>query len=195
MEKVSIGASNNFCPQPVFLFGTAKEDGSPNFGMFTWAGYCWDAEFCFMAAVEAGTMTSDRIRASKMFSANLVTEPLLPLADYFGNVSGHTPGKMDVPAEVERGRVLDVPVLKDSPWVFELEVKQTVPLDGNDIFICKIRNVLAAKELTDESINVDERVKIAAPVIWFGANPYYAVNPAKLGEAGEWKDLFKKAVS
>lgn len=174
------------------MYGTNKENGAPNFGTFTWFSYCWDSELCVMASVGGGKLTIDRIRAAKMFSANLVTESLLPLADYLGNNEGYKSNKMDIPIEIERGAVLDVPVLKNSPWIFELEVKQSVPLDGNEIFICKIRNVLAAKELTDESKSVEERIKSSAPVIWFGAGPYFPVNPIALGQAGDWKDSFKK---
>ena len=81
-----------------------------------------------MASIGNGKMTIDRIRAEKVFSANLVTEPLLPLADYLGNNAGYTQGKMDIPIETGRGAVLDVPVLVNSPWVYELEVKQSIPL-------------------------------------------------------------------
>lgn len=192
MEKVSIGPENYFCPQAVFMYGTNKEDGNPNFGTFTWFSYCWDSEMGVMASIGGRKMTIDRIRAEKVFSANLVTESLLPFADYLGHNAGYKPGKMDIPIEVERGAVLDIPVLKNSPWVYELEVKQSVPLKGNEIFICKIRNVLVAKELTDESKSAEERMKLTAPVIWVGAGPYFSVNPIKLGVAGDWKGLFKK---
>jgi flavin reductase (DIM6/NTAB) family NADH-FMN oxidoreductase RutF len=192
MEKISIGPENYFCPQAVFLYGTNKEDGTPNFGTFTWFSYCWDSELGVMASIGGEKLTIDRIRTTKIFSANLVTESLLSLADYLGHNAGYTSGKMDVPIEIERGAVLDVPVLKNSPWVYELEVKQTVPLNANEIFICKIRNVLAAKELTDESKSVEDRVKLTAPIIWFGAGPYFPINPAALGKAGDWKNLFNK---
>lgn len=195
MEKVSIGPENKFCPQAVFVYGTNKEDGAPNFGEYTWLSYCWDSELCIMAGVEVGTMTCDRIRANKIFSANLITKPLLPLADYLGNHSGHAPEKMNLPIDIERGAVLDVPIIKNSPWVYELEVKQTVPLDGNDLFLCRIRNVLAAKELTDESKSAEERMKLAAPVVWIGAGPYFSVNPAALGEAGDWKSGYGNGIS
>lgn len=192
MEKVSIIPENFFCPQAVFMYGTNKEDGTPNFGTFTWFSYCWDSELCVMASIGGGKLTIDRIRATKIFSANLVTKPLLPLADYLGNNPGYTSGKMNTPIEIERGAVLDVPVLKDSPWVFELEVSQSLPLNGNEVFICKIRNVLAAKELTDEAISVEERLKTVAPVVWFGAGPYFPVNSVALGNVGDWKDAFHK---
>ncbi len=193
MEKVSIGPANSFCPQALFLYGTYKDDGTPNFGMFTWFSYCWDSQMGVMASIGGSKLTIDRIRANKVFSANLVTEPLLPLADYLGNNAGYTtPWKMDIPIEIERGLVLPVPVLKDSPWVFELEVDRSIPLEGNEVFLCKMRNVLVARELTDETKSAEERLKGIAPVIWIGKGPYFSVNPVALGAAGDWKDLYKK---
>jgi flavin reductase (DIM6/NTAB) family NADH-FMN oxidoreductase RutF len=192
MEKISIDPANKFCPQTVFMYGTKKEDGAPNFGTFTWLSYCWDGEMSVIASIGGGKLTIDRIRATKMFSANLVTESLLQLADYAGNNPGYIPGKMDIPVEIENGAVLDVPILKDSPWVFELEAKQSIPLDGNEVFICKIHNVLAARELLDGSISADERMKSAAPVIWIGEGSYFPVKPIAIGKSGDWKDTFKK---
>jgi flavin reductase (DIM6/NTAB) family NADH-FMN oxidoreductase RutF len=191
MEKVSIDPANKFCPQALFLYGTYREDGKPNFGLFCWFSYCWDTELCVMACVGGKKMTKDRILLEKVFSANLVTESLLPLADYFGNTAGYTPGKMDMPLEVERGAVLPVPVLKNSPWVFELEIKQSIQLDDSDVFICKIRNTQAARELTDESKSAEERMRLTAPVMWAGAGHYFSVNPVSIGPTGNWKDLKK----
>jgi len=192
MEKVSIGPKNSFCPQALFLYGTYKEDGSPNFGLFCWFSYCWDGELGVMACIGGEKLTKDRIREAKIFSANLVTGPLLPLADYLGNTEGYTPGKMDIPIDVERGAVLDVPVLKNSPWVFELEVSQSIRLDDSDVFICKIRNTLAAKELTDESKTAEERMRLAAPVISAGTERYYTLDPDARGRWEDWKYLYKK---
>ncbi len=193
MEKISIGPSNKFCPQALYLYGTYKEDGTPNFGLFCWLSYCWDAEMCVMACIGGEKLTKDRIRAGKVFSANLVTESLLPLADYLGNTEGYTPGKMDIPLAVERGAVLPVPVLQDSPWAFELEVKQSVPLDDSEVFLCKIRNVLAAKELRDESLSVSERMRFVAPVLAAGAGNgvYFSLNPDTRHAWGDWKGLFE----
>lgn len=190
MEKVSIGPENKFCPQTLFLYGTYKEDGTPNFGLFCWFSYCWDTELGVMACIGDEKLTKDRIRAGKVFSANLVSASLLHLADYLGNTEGYTPGKMDIPIETEHGAVLDVPVLKNSPWVFELEVMQSIPLDDSEVFLCKIRNTLVAKELTDDSISAEERLRMASPVTWVGEGRYFALNHAALGKAGDWKNLF-----
>jgi len=196
MEKVSISlndyAANKVYPSALFLYGTYKEDGSPNFGLFCWFSYCWDKDLGVMACIGGEKLTKDRIKATKNFSANLVTEPLLPLADYLGKTEGYMPGKMDIPIEVERGAVLDVPVLKDSPWIYELEVGRSIALDDGDLFICKIRNILVATKLTDKSKTDEEHIKAAAPVLWFGTGRYLSTNPAPLGATGDWKDLYKK---
>ena len=185
-------AASKVYPCALFLYGTYKEDGSPNFGLFTWFSYCWDSELAVMVCIGGQKLTKDRIRAGKVFSANLVTQPLLPLADYLGNTEGYMQGKMDIPIEVERGAVLPVPVLKNSPWIYELEISQSVPLAESDIFICKIHNILIAKELADQSKNEEGHIQTTAPVLWYGSGKYYSVNSVTLGETGTWKKTFKK---
>lgn len=186
MAKVSSPISNDFCPQTLFLYGTYKEDGSPNFGLFCWFSYCWDGELCVMACIGGEKLTKDRIRSTGVFSANLVTEHLLPVADYLGNTEGRVnPEKMKIGLPTEPGQVLSVPVLCDSPVCFELEVKRTVPLDDGDVFLCRVRNVLH-----EESINDDrpfaERLRQVAPVITTGST-YFSCGQ-QLGQWGQFRD-------
>ncbi len=94
MTKQSMPISNNFCPQTLFLYGTYKDDGTPNFGLFCWFSYCWDGGLGAMACIGGEKLTKDRIRTTGVFSANLVTEEMLPLADYFGNKAGYDADKM-----------------------------------------------------------------------------------------------------
>ena len=189
MKKISTGPSNKFCPQALFLYGTYSEDGAPNFGLFCWFSYCWDSELGVMACIGGEKLTKDIIRKDKVFSANLVTEKLLPLADYLGNTDGRTRGKMNIPIEVECGKVLNVPTLRESPWVFELEVTQSIPLNDSEIFICKIRNTLVAKELQDEQVSADEKMRMASPALSCAGMRYFSVNTAPRGSWGDWKGL------
>ena len=192
MEKVSVDVSNRFCPQTMFLYGTYKEDGSPNFGLFCWFSYCWDSELRVMACIGGEKLTKDRIHAGNVFSANLVSEAMLPMADYLGNNEGRATGKMDAPIEIERGAVLPVPVLKDSPWVFELEVAQILPMDDGEVLICAIRNVLAAKALADESVSPEQRMEFAAPVVCAGIERYFTLVPGAKGKWGDWRNGFER---
>lgn len=190
--KKSTPISNDFCPQTLFLYGTYKEDGTPDFGLFCWFSYYWDKEVGVMMCIGGEKLTKDRIRATKRFSANLVTEKMLPLADYLGNKNGYDADKMDFPLELEKGRVLDVPVLACSPVVFELEVVKSIPLEDGDVFLCKICNVLAEESLTDESVSVEERIQSIAPISTTCAT-YFSWNGKSLGAWGIPQKTFQEA--
>ena len=189
--KISIPATNDFCPQTLFLYGTYKEDGTPNFGLFCWFSYCWDTELGVMACIGGDKLTKDRIHATKVFSANLVTESILPLADYFGNTEGYSLEKMNIPAEIEKGAVLDVPVLDASPLAFELEVAQSIPLDDGEVFLCKIRNVLVDEPLMDAGASVVQRIQSAAPVCTT-CETYFSWSGKTLGAWGDPMKLLQK---
>jgi flavin reductase (DIM6/NTAB) family NADH-FMN oxidoreductase RutF len=187
--KKSLPISNNFCPQTLFLYGAYKDDGTPNFGLFCWFSYIWDNQLGVMACIGGDKLTKDRIRATGVFSANLVTEELLPIADYFGNTNGYDADKMKKSIAIEKGQVLSVPVLTKSPWVFELEVSQAIPLHGGDVFICKIRNVLADECLCDESVSIEKRIQSIAPVRTT-CQTYFSWNGSAMGS---WGDPMKNA--
>jgi flavin reductase (DIM6/NTAB) family NADH-FMN oxidoreductase RutF len=162
--KKSLPINNNFCPQTLFLYGTYKEDNTSNFGLFCWFSYYWDTGMGVMACIGEKKLTKDRILDKKIFSANLVTEELLPTADYFGNKSGYDKDKMNIAIETEKGHVLDVPVLTKSPVIFELEVNETINFGDSDVFLCRIRNVLAEEFLCDDAISIEEHIKKIRPV-------------------------------
>ncbi len=181
--KKSIPISNNFCPQTLFLYGTYKEDGTPNFGLFCWFSYYWDTEMGVMACIGGDKLTKKRIAATKVFSANLVTEEILAVADYFGNKEGFS-GDKSLPVETENGHVLNVPVLAKSPWVFELEVDKTMQLDGGEVLLCKVRNVLTDQALCDDDKSFEERLRAIAPVHTTCA-AYFSWSGNTLGAWGE----------
>lgn len=188
MAKVKSEISNDFCPQALFLYGTKQEDGLPHFGMFCWFSYCYTSEgLGVMACVGEEKLTKDLIRKNGVFSANLVTEPLLPLADYYGSVSGReTPDKMKRLPTVEWGQVLDVPTVAESPVTFELEVRQEIPMGGgSDVFLCLIRNVTVEECLLDREVSFLDRLKSAAPVVTSGEETYVSMDGRKLGKWGE----------
>ena len=185
MKKIETQISNDFCPQTLFIYGTYKEDGTPDFGLFCWISYCWDGELGVMACIGGEKLTKDRIRETGCFSANLVTEALLPLADYYGIADGYKEDKAKShPAETEKGRRLNVPILSQSPVSFELEVSKSLPLDDGDIFLCKIRNVLIAEELADNSLTLEERMKKIAPISTT-CQTYFSWDGKNIGEWGK----------
>ena len=187
MAKVSLPAANHFCPQTLFLFGTYREDGTPNFGLFCWVSYCWDDELCVMACIGEDKLTRDRIRAEGVFSMNLVTKELLPLADFCGNTPGTNPEKKVRTPNTVKGEKLPVPVLADSPWSYELSVKRTVQLDGGgELYVCRIANILADEALADRNATVNERIYRIDPVCTTHQT-YFDFSGNQVGVWGDWK--------
>jgi len=188
MSKIDYSLKDNkFCPQTLFLYGTGKGGEKPNFGLFCWFSYTWDSELGVMACIGGEKLTKDRILKDKIFSANLVTEELLPLANYLGTKNGHDAGKMDIDIEIERGHVLDVPVVAKSPVVFELEAKQFIHLDDGMVMLCKIRNVLHDESLENPDESNADKMNRIAPVRYDG--DYYGWTGKFLGHEGD--DLMK----
>jgi flavin reductase (DIM6/NTAB) family NADH-FMN oxidoreductase RutF len=184
MGKMSLKPYNDYCPQTLFLYGTYDENGNADFGLFCWFSYTWDGEMGVMCCIGGNKMTKDNIHRNRIFSANLVTEELLPLADYFGNTDGHSEEKMKVALGIEKGRVLDVPVLTASPVNFELEVKQFIELDGGEVMLCKMRNVLQDDSLSDKSKSEAEKLAMIAPVRTT-CKRYFGYKGEDLGAWGE----------
>ena len=196
-NKVSVPITNDLCPQTLFTFGTFKEDGTPNFGLFCWFSYCWLDDLSVMCCIGAPKQTQDRIRATRVFSANLVTESNLALSDYFGTADGHDADKMDIPFKWERGQVLDVPVLTDCPFSFELEVNKVLPTneaEGSTVFLCHIRNVLKDASLVDSGLPVDELMRKVGAVRTAGGVEYWAWDGRHLGAWHEPAQTIKPGV-
>lgn len=190
MKKVSVEFSNAFCPQALFLYGTYKPDGTPNFGLFCWATYCaHENGMRFVVCIGEDKLTRDRIRETGMLSASLVTENMLPAADFCGNNSGRTVDKsLVVPSE--RGQALPVPVPTESPWAFELQVEKTLRVDDgiSEIFICRPVNTLADERLLSDELSMEEKLAAAAPVVTMNYQ-YVPVGRSLLGAWGDWQKL------
>lgn len=196
-NKVSVPITNDLCPQTLFTYGTFKEDGTPNFGLFCWFSYCWFDELGVMCCIGGPKQTQERILATRVFSANLVTESNLALSDYFGAADGHDADKMDVPFQWERGQKLDVPVLTDCPFAFELEVERIIPTneeEGDTVFLCRIRNVLKNADVVDSGLPAPELMKKVGAVCTCGDEEYWAWDGRYLGKWHEPAQLVRPGV-
>ena len=183
MSKISLKPNNDFCPQTLFLYGTYDEQGNPDFGLFCWFSYIWDNEMGVMCCIGGNKLTRQNIERSKIFSANLVTEELLPVADYMGNTNGENPDKMKIDLDIGKGAVLDVPILNKAPVVFELEVTDFIKKHDGEVMLCKIRNVLQEESLSSDE-SVDQKLSRIAPVKTT-ANTYLSYDGRNLGAWGE----------
>lgn len=191
MKKVSVPATNDLCPQSLFIYGTLNEDGSPNFGLFCWFSYCWFDQLGVICAIGGSKRTLENIRRNHVFSANLVTERNLPLADYFGTADGRDEGKMDVPVEWEKGAALTVPILSSSPISFELEVDQEIATGKHNevVLLCHIRNTLKDECFVNTSMSTEEIMRAVAPVKTCGGEHYWGWDGCFLGQ---WHERAKE---
>ncbi len=166
MKKVSVPATNDLCPQTLFVYGTMNADDTPDFGLFCWFSYCWFDQLGVICAIGGSKRTLENIRRNRVFSANLVVESNLPLADYFGTADGRDGDKMDVAVEWERGAVLPVPVLCSSPLSCELEVDREISTGEHNetVLLCRIRNTLKDETLTDPAMTPEEIYREVAAV-------------------------------
>ena len=199
MAKIQGELSNDFCPQSLYLYGNYQEDGTPHFGLFCWFGWCWlgegEGKLGVMACIGEEKRTKDLIRKTGVFSANLVNEALLPLADYYGCTSGReNPDKMRRLPTVERGQALNVPTIAESPVSIELKVVKEEDLTtggASTLFLCEVANVTIDQRLTDRSLPVLQRLKLAGPVSTVAEETYVNFFGQELGKWGESKNSLK----
>jgi len=183
MGKNSLKPYNDYCPQTLFLYGTRDENGDPDFGLFCWFSYIWDGEMGVMCCIGGNKPTLENIRRNRIFSANIVTEELLSVADYMGIISGKNPDKMKIDLDIGKGAVLDVPVLNNSPINFELEVTDFIEKHDGTVMLCKIRNVLQDESLSSDETAEQKLMRIAP--VKTTCKHYFSYQGKDLGAWGE----------
>jgi flavin reductase (DIM6/NTAB) family NADH-FMN oxidoreductase RutF len=82
-------------------------------------------------------------------------------------------------------------VLADSPVSFELEVTKTIPLDGSDVYICKLCNVLINEDLDDKETSVEQHLRAILPASTTCAT-YFSREGKALGRWGEAMKALRK---
>ena len=185
MEKISIVPERIFNPQPMFIIGTKNEDGTPNFSIITWLGFSYDSSPHIMMTIGGTKLTKTNILREKKFSANLITEDILWLADYFGNTKGENGKKDAIQYQYQWGKFVNVPIIEESHWIYECEVTRIIELDGAHLFLAAIKNIQIDKNYENMEMKKIDLTQLR-PVI-YAPYHYFSVGN-KLGEMGEWKE-------
>lgn len=183
-KRRSVEPIYSMCVQPSFIIGTNNEDGTANFAPITWASATHEEGdgYLFVISISGTKMTKKNIIRTGIFSANLVSRDMLPLMDYFGSRHAKDGKKNDVSYEVVRGEVLDVPVLNESRFVYECEVKKAVEIGDSTTFFCIIRNIQMDEKLEcEDTFDVD--LTVLDPVIYSGR--YHSLGKM-LGKIGDF---------
>lgn len=188
MEKISITPDWVFSPQPMYIIGTKNEDGTPNFCIITWLGFSFDKTPHLMMTIGGSKLTKTNILREKKFSANLITEDNLWLADFFGTASREEKSSGVVPYSLEWGETLDVPVINECHWTYECEVDRVIELDGAHLFMAEIKNIQIDRQYETMDMKKIDLTQLK-PAIYAPYN-YFSIGE-KLGEMGEWQKHLK----
>ena len=188
MENISIKPDWVFSPQPMYIIGTKNEDGTPNFCVITWIGFSFDKTPHIMMSIGGSKLTKTNILREKKFSAHMITEDTLWLADYFGNTSGEVQAKTRVNYTYKWGELVEVPILEESPWVYECEVDHVWELDGAHLFLAEVKNIQIAKEYEEMDMQKIDLTRLKPAI--YAPYQYFSIGE-KLGEMGEWEKHLK----
>lgn len=183
MDRFDLAPDCVFSPQPMYVIGTKNEDGTPNFCVITWLGFIMDQTPHLMMGIGGSKRTKSNILRERRFSANLVSEDIVWLADYFGCTRAEDRPKTEAAYHVLPGRKTDVPTLGESHWVYECEVDRVLELGGSHLFLAQIKNIQVDEAYGPVDGDHIDLGKLR-PVIYA---PYRYYNlQQKLGECGEW---------
>lgn len=183
MKKISIPPAWVFSPQPMYIIGTRNEDGTPNFCIITWLGFSYDGGPHLMMTVGGTKLTKTNILREGKFSAGMITEDILWLADYFGSTSGEDGVKNGLPYTWQWGEQLAVPVIGECHWTYECEVTRVIELEGAHLFLAAMRNIQIDEAYADMDMQKIDLTQLR-PAIYAPYN-YFSIGD-KLGEMGQW---------
>lgn len=72
------------------------------------------------------------------------------MADYFGTTSGHEKNMCeDIGVKYTKGNVINVPVLLESPWIYECSLVDKIEKGSGYIYIGEIKNILVDEAIED----------------------------------------------
>ena len=183
MERIDIKPDCVFSPQPMFIIGTKNENGKPNFCIITWLGFSFDKTPHIMMTLGGSKLTKTNILREKVFSANLISEDNIWLADYFGCSKGEEREKNEVKYNYQWGKYVDAPIIDECHWVYECEVTQTIELQGSHLFLADIKNIQIDKKYENMDLKKID-LRELKPAIYAPYN-YFSIGD-KIGEMGEW---------
>lgn len=165
-------------PCPVLLI-TSKFGDKENIFTVSWAGIACSHPEYITISVKPTRFSYELICNSRCFTANIINENLLEVADYCGKFSGKNHNKF---AECNltkiEGKTVDVPMILECPINIECTVQQILKLGSHHLIVGKV-----IEKLVDEYIDEKKLHEYLNPVSYFRPN-YYALNKKLLGVYG-----------
>lgn len=151
MGKVDFKPGNMLYPLPAVLVSCRDEEGRDNMLTLAWAGTICSDPAMVSVSIRPERYSYDIIKRTGEFVINLTTEDLVYATDYCGVKSGRDIDKFkELGLTKLDAKVVNAPLLKESPVNIECKVEQIIPLGSHDMFMAKVVAVSVDESLMDE---------------------------------------------
>lgn len=141
-------------PLPVALISCGKDKEEYNIFTTAWMGtLSSDPPICYIS-IKPERHSYNIIKRNMEFVINLATVELVQYADYCGLTTGSLKNKFeDLNLTIEYAKIVNAPIIKESPINIECRVKSIMNFGSHNIFISDIVNVRVDECLFDKNSN------------------------------------------
>ena len=165
MEKEIWKPGNMLYPLPVVMVSTADWKGKNNIITIAWAGTICSDPPMVSISVRPERYSHAIIKETGDFVINLTTRELAYATDYCGVTSGRDVDKF---AKLELtpmpAKVVQAPMIGESPVNLECRVSQVIPLGSHDMFLAEVVAVHADKRFMDDQNKF--HLEYAEPIVY-----------------------------
>ncbi len=180
--KKNLGPKLALYPMPVTVIG-AMDAGKPTWTLVAHVGIIGHDRL--LVSLANNHYINAKIKEAGKLSVNMVSEEMLPKADYVGSVSGAKADKSNV-FDYELGE-FGTPIIGESPLAIECEVVDNYDA-GNDFdnFIVRFENTYVEEENLDEAGKISYRAM--KPVLFEFPTYEYLATGEVLGKCLSFKE-------
>lgn len=164
-EKTSWKPGTMIYPLPAVMVSCGETQEEYNILTVSWVGtVCTNPAMCYIS-VRPERHSYQIIKRTGEFVINLTNEELARAADWCGVKSGKEYNKFaKMKLNAIKGKMVNAPLIAESPLSIECKVTQIIPLGSHDMFIAEVVNVQAdTKYIDPETDKFDlEKAKLIA---------------------------------
>lgn len=148
--KKNIGSQLALYPMPVTVIGAMNVE-KPTWTLVAHIGIIGHDRV--LVSLAASHFINSIIKSDKKLSVNIVSEEILPQADYSGSVSGAKMDKSEL-FDYELGES-GTPIIKKAPLTMECSVVDIYNTPNFESFICTIDNTYVEENCLNQSGKID----------------------------------------
>lgn len=172
MKKRQLGACVTFFPQPATLIATQNGEGDVNLMMASWAGIVSKTPPTIAVSLNQDRQTYANIKATGVFSVNVVPSRMAQAADACGLASGKKVDKQKLTdLDLSPGAHDGVFLVDASPLNVECRYVREVELGDYRLVMGEIVEIHACDEAFNEQGKAD--VKVFDPLVYLGGMREY----------------------